>query len=56
MPLLPLLLLACSGLARGKRVVIDNTQPRLGTDGAIINSHDGTIRWLEGRWWVHAAS
>ena len=55
-PLLPLLLLACSGLARGKRVVIDNTQPRLGTDGAIINSHDGTIRWLEGRWWVHAAS
>ena len=34
----------------------DNTKPRLDTAGSIVNSHDGTIRFLEGEWWLHAAS
>eukprot|EP00040_Diaphanoeca_grandis_P042937 m.266442 g.266442 ORF g.266442 m.266442 type:complete len:436 (-) comp67484_c0_seq1:51-1358(-) len=37
-------------------ITIDNTKPRLSVDGEIINAHDGTIRWLEGEWWIHAAS
>jgi len=37
-------------------LTIDNNQPRLGVGGEIINSHDGTIRFLEGKWWLHVAS
>lgn len=40
----------------GYSVTIDNTKPRLDVGGAIANSHDGTIRFLEGHWWLHAAS
>jgi len=37
-------------------VTIDNMTPRLDVHGNIVNAHDGTIRWLEGEWWVHAAA
>jgi hypothetical protein len=39
-----------------KNVTFDNTKPRLATDGSIVNAHDGTIRFIDGSWWLHAAS
>eukprot|EP01050_Picozoa_sp_SAG11_P029044 SAG11_NODE_8015_length_1069_cov_1.567010_2_plen_263_part_00 len=36
-------------------VTINNTRPRMDTRGRIMNAHDGTVRWLEGAWWMHAA-
>ena len=52
------LLGACLVVTRSSAalVTIDNTVPRLDVDGAIVNSHDGTIRFLDGEWWLHAAS
>ena len=54
-------LLLCSGVlappnTAAVQITIDNTRPRLSVDGDIVNAHDGTIRWLEGEWWIHAAS
>lgn len=40
----------------GALVTIDNLSPRFDANGTIMNAHDGTIRWLNGEWWVHAAS
>lgn len=37
-------------------ITIDNTKPRLAVDGTIVNSHDGTVRFVDGEWWLHAAS
>jgi len=37
-------------------ITISNTQPRLSVNGEIVNSHDGTIRWIDGFFWLHAAS
>ena len=42
-------------LATAKRVTISNTAPRLSVNGDIVNAHDGTIRWFDGAWWMHAA-
>ena len=39
-----------------KNVTISNVLPRLDTRGNIVNAHDGTIRFIEGFWWLHAAS
>lgn len=36
-------------------MTIDNLQPRLDTAGAIVNGHDGTVRWFDGYWWMHSA-
>lgn len=49
--LLPLL-----AAAPAHAISIDNLSPRLDANGSIVNAHDGTIRWLDGAWWVHAAS
>lgn len=38
------------------KITIDNTKPRLDVDGRHVNSHDGTIRFVDGEWWLHAAS
>jgi hypothetical protein len=54
--LLLLLLLAFLGACAAAVVTIDNTKPRLDVNGEIVNSHDGTIRFLDGEWWLHAAS
>lgn len=37
-------------------VTFDNTKPRLSDTGEIVNAHDGTIRYVDGYWWLHAAS
>jgi hypothetical protein len=37
-------------------VTISNALPRLDVHGEIVNAHDGTIRFYEGFWWLHAAS
>ena len=55
-PLLLLLPLAFLGACAAAVVTIDNTKPRLDVNGEIVNSHDGTIRFLDGEWWLHAAS
>ena len=47
------LALICS--VYGKLVTIDNTKARLDRNGKIVNAHDGTVRWFEGSWWMHAA-
>ena len=36
-------------------VTISNIEPRLSTDGEIVNAHDGTVRWVNGKWFMHAA-
>jgi hypothetical protein len=36
-------------------VTISNIEPRLSADGEIVNAHDGTVRWLDGKWYMHAA-
>ena len=41
--------------AGSTRVTISNIEPRLSTDGEIVNAHDGTVRWLDGKWYMHAA-
>jgi hypothetical protein len=43
-----------------KSVTISNMKPRLSTNGEIVNAHDGTVRWLQGKdgtfaWYMHAA-
>jgi hypothetical protein len=54
--MLPAALLALAAAVRSHTVTIDNLSPRLDANGSIVNAHDGTIRWLDGAWWVHAAS
>ena len=49
------LLVSCSGFGAARLVTINNTRPRLDSKGQIMNAHDGTVRWLEGAWWMHAA-
>ena len=36
-------------------VTIDNTKPRLDTNGNTINAHDGTIKFFDRYWYYHAA-
>ena len=36
-------------------VTVSNLHPRLSTTGEIVNAHDGTIRLINGTWWMHAA-
>jgi hypothetical protein len=36
-------------------VTISNLSPRLSTTGEIVNAHDGTVRFIDGAWWMHAA-
>ena len=33
------------------RVTISNIEPRLSKHGEIVNAHDGTVRWLRGKWY-----
>ena len=42
--------------AQSTKVTFDNTAPRLDTNGSVVNAHDGTIRYVDGWWWLHAAS
>jgi hypothetical protein len=42
--------------ATSKNITISNVSPRLDVHGNIVNAHDGTIRFAEGAWWLHAAS
>lgn len=41
--------------AAAGRVTISNLKPRLSTTGEIVNAHDGTVRWFDGKWYMHAA-
>eukprot|EP01043_Picozoa_sp_COSAG02_P112847 COSAG02_NODE_49066_length_329_cov_0.895652_1_plen_61_part_10 len=47
---------ACARGGVAVKVTIDNTKPRLDVNGKHVNSHDGTIRFIDGDWWLHAAS
>jgi hypothetical protein len=51
-----LALALAGGCCSARLITIDNTKPRLAVDGTIVNSHDGTVRFAEGKWWLHAAS
>ena len=50
--LLEVLLLAAAATGT---TTISNLKPRLSTTGEIVNAHDGTVRWLDGAYWMHAA-
>ena len=41
--------------AETRLVTISNIKPRLSKSGEIVNAHDGTIQWLQGKWYYHGA-
>ena len=41
--------------AETRLVTISNIKPRLSNSGDIVNAHDGTIQWLQGKWYYHGA-
>jgi hypothetical protein len=56
--MLPHALLLLTGAVcghQGAMVTISNLKPRLSTAGEIVNAHDGTVRWIDGKWYMHAA-
>ena len=52
---LPVAAAASASSQPSTTVTINNLKPRLSTTGEIVNAHDGTVRWLDGKWYMHAA-
>ena len=49
------ILLVMSIGTEGRKIRVSNLTPRYDTTGSIIDAHDGTVRWINGEWWMHAA-
>ena len=49
------LVAALAPLSSSETVTVSNLHPRLSTTGEIVNAHDGTYRYINGSWWMHAA-